>query len=88
MLGAVNYGVGRTDRAVEHWEQSRSANSDMILPRIGLAAHYESVGRHREARTLVQEVLRVNPNLTAEIANSMFLRREEWPTLLRRAGLP
>ena len=60
----------------------------MILPRIGLAAHYESVGRHQEAQTLVQEILRVNPNLTAEIANSMALGGDEWPMLLRRAGLP
>ncbi len=88
LLGAVNYGAGHTERAVEHWEQSRSANPDMIIPRIGLTAHYESVGRHQEARTLVQEILRVNPNLTAEVANSMFLRRDEWPKLLRRAGLP
>ena len=87
-LGAVNYATGRTNRAVEYWQQSRSANPDMILSRISLAAHFESIGRHPEARVLVQEILRVNPDLTAEAASSMFLIAEDWPMLLRRAGLP
>ncbi len=88
IIGGVNYAAGRQERAIEHWQQARSANPDMIIPRIGLAAHYESVGRHEEARTLVKEILRVNPDLTADVANSLSLRRDDWPTLLRRAGLP
>ena len=88
MSGGVDYAAGRKDRAIEHWQQARSANPDMILARIGLAAHYESVGRHEEAQALVEEILRVNPNLTTEFASTISLGREEWPTLLRRAGLP
>ena len=77
-----------TIAGIEYWQQARSANPDMIIARVALAAHFESVGRHQEARVLVQEVLRVNPNLTAEVASSMSVGRDEWPTLLRRAGLP
>jgi hypothetical protein len=85
----VNYAAGRKDRAISQWQQSRSANPDMILSRISLAAHFESIGRHPEARTLVREILRVNPNLTAEIASmTPGADRDDWPTLLRRAGLP
>ncbi len=64
----VLYGAGRTREAVEAWEQVRAANADIILPRIVLAWIYELEGRHDEAATLTREVLRVNPNLTAESA--------------------
>ena len=86
LLGAMNYRAGREARAVEFWEQARRDNPDMIIPRAGLAAHYESVGRHEEAAILVKEILRVNPNLKAEFWSSMIVSDEA--ELLRRAGLP
>ena len=86
LLGAMNYRVGREARAVEFWEQARRDNPDMIIPRVGLAAHYESVGRHDEAATLVKEILRVNPNLRAEFWSSTISSDDV--ELLRRAGLP
>ncbi len=74
------------------WEQARAANTDMILARIPLAALYESEGRHEEARALAQEILRVNPDLTAESATELALRlgfdRDEAIDNLRSAGLP
>ena len=91
-MATVNFAAGRTDKAVELWEQARAANTDMIRARIPLAALYESEGRHEEARTLVQEILRVNPDLTAESATELALAlgfdRDDAIRTLRRAGLP
>jgi tetratricopeptide (TPR) repeat protein len=89
---SVNFAAGRTEKAVELWEQARAANTDMILARIPLVALYESEGRHEEARVLAQEILRVNPDLTAESATELALGlgfdREEAIDNLRSAGLP
>ncbi len=60
--------AGRTQEAVEMFEQARVANPDLIGARIPLAAIYESEGRHEEARAVAQEILRVNPHFTADHA--------------------
>ena len=77
---------------MELWEQVRAANTDLILPRIPLAVLYESEGRHEEARALAQEILRVNPDLTAESATKLALvgafKSEDAIDHLRSAGLP
>ena len=73
IVAYVNFAAGRTEKAVELWEQVRAANTDMILARIPLAALYESEGRHEEARALAQEILRVNRDLTAESATELAL---------------
>jgi adenylate cyclase len=92
IVAYVNFGAGRTEKAVELWEQVRAANTDMILARIPLAVLYESEGRHEEARALAREILRVNPDLTAEAAIELALTlgfdRDEAIDNLRRAGLP
>jgi adenylate cyclase len=91
-VAAVNFAAGRTEKAVELWEQARAANTDMIVARIPLAALYESEGRHEEARVLAHEILRVNRDLTAESATELALRsgfdRDEAIENLRGAGLP
>jgi adenylate cyclase len=88
----INFGAGRTEKAVELWEQVRAANADMILARIPLAVLYESEGRREEAGALAQEILRVNPDLTAESATELALvvgfDRDEAIDNLRSAGLP
>ncbi len=88
----INFAAGRTEKAVELWEQARAANTDMILPRIALAVFYESEGRHEEAHALAQEILRVNRDLTAESATDLALAlgfdRDEAIDHLRSAGLP
>ncbi len=89
-MAYVNFAAGRTEKAVELWEQVRAANPDMILARIPLAILYESEGRHEEARVLAREILRVNPDLTAESATELALGfdRDETIDNLRSAGLP
>ena len=91
-MAYVNFGAGRTEKAVELWERDRAANTDAILARIPLAALYESEGRHEEARALAQEILRVNPDLTAESATELAraggFDTDDAIDHLRRAGLP
>ncbi len=91
----VNLAAGRTDVAVEMFEQVRTSNTDMIIARIPLAALYESDGRHAEAQALAREILDVNPEITAEAAAGQFVtsllgddRAAEWRVALQRAGLP
>ena len=72
------------------YERARVANPDLITARIPLAALYESEGRHEEARAAVQEILRVNPDFTADHAAQLS---RGWLTperikALRSAGLP
>ena len=72
------------------YEQVRAGNPDLIRARIPLAALYESEGRHEEARAVVQEILRVNPDFTADHAAqiSAGAATPEQIKALRRAGLP
>jgi adenylate cyclase len=94
-VGYVNLAAGRTEEAVEIFEQVRVANPELIGARIPLAAIYESQGRHEEARTVVREILRVNPSLNAEAATERFLGTlvgaetvDQFQDSLRTAGLP
>ncbi len=95
-IAFLNYRVGRTEEALEMWERARTENPDQITARIGLVGAYESRGRHAEARAEVREILRVNPDLTAELvlefpAMGMMLDSKMQAQLrehLRNAGLP
>ncbi len=91
-MATVNFAAGRPEKAVELWEQARAASTDLITARIPLAAIYESEGRHEEARALAQEILRVTPDITAELATELALAygfdRDEAIGNLRSAGLP
>jgi adenylate cyclase len=91
----VNLAAGRKDEAVEMLERLRIANPDLIGARIPLAAIYQSDGRHDDASALVQEILRVNPEMTAEAATGRFSSSllgpddaPDWTRALRAAGLP
>ncbi len=92
MVAYINFSAGRTEQAVELWEQVRATNTDMILARIPLAVLYESEGRHEEARALAQEILRVNGDLAAESAIDLArvggFDPDDAIDLLRSAGLP
>ena len=95
-IASLNHRVGQTEKAVEMWERARSENPDLVLARISLTGVYESRGQHAEARAEVQEILRVNPKLTADLAveipaMGMLLdpkSKDELRDRLRSAGLP
>ncbi len=89
-VAAVNFVAGRTQEAVEMYGQARAASPDLIPARFQLAILYESEGRHEEARALVQEILRVNPDFTADHAAQLSAgaATPEQTKALRSAGLP
>jgi adenylate cyclase len=92
LTGMLNFGAGRIPEAVDLWERARRANPDLITARVPLAAYYAASGRHEEARAVVGEILRVNPDFTADLAERLSssgpMRMNVDPESLRRAGLP
>ncbi|MBW2291724.1 MAG: tetratricopeptide repeat protein [Deltaproteobacteria bacterium] len=90
---AVNLAAGRVEQAVAMLERERAANPDSISARVLLATIYEGKDRHEEARKLVQEILRVNPQLTVAATSQRMSfpgadAAREFKENLRRAGLP
>jgi adenylate cyclase len=94
VIAVAQYRLGQTEEAVELWESARAANADLVTFRIPLIEHYESIGQHDEAAVIVDEVLAVNPDMTASVAASSGFggrapaERPALAALLRRAGLP
>ena len=89
--------VEREEKAVELWRRVVAASPDMIMARIPLAYGAEREGFHEEAVTQVREILRVNPQLTAEQAVRVMQGgadvigpefSADFIEKLRRAGLP
>jgi adenylate cyclase len=93
MLAQIYALTGRPDEAEALWQRVRESNPDVILARLWLAAHLEGTGRHGEASQVIDEALRVNPELSAEAVSrhGLFSRMPGVETLLARlraAGLP
>ncbi len=92
LLAALLLRSGRTEEGVAILERARAANSDVILVRIPLAAHYVAEGRLDEARELAREIKTVNPRLSAESAAAGIpgfgQDAAELARQLRRAGMP
>ena len=86
-VGLVNYRAGRIEEAVALMEEARAENPDLVLPRLMLIFQRDAEGRGDEVRTLVAEVLRVNPDVTAAETDRM-LAAFEAEDVFRRAGLP
>lgn len=93
----MNFAAGRRQEAEAQLERVRQSSPDNNLARVSLAALYEYEGRHEEARVAAQEALRVNPDLTAEIATRMIPGVEQvyapeeaaqFTDNLRKAGFP
>ena len=94
-MGFVNVMLGREDEAVDLWLRVIEANPDMIMARIALAVGSEQP--LEQAREHVREILRVNPDLTAEQAvlvmqgNANVIadaQARRFVANLRKAGLP
>jgi tetratricopeptide (TPR) repeat protein len=91
VAGFIQAQSGRRDLAAELYERVRQANPDIVPPRLALLSLRVEDGRLDEARTLGQEVLRINPALTAEVALRTYpvaLRSPELLATFRAAGLP
>ena len=77
------------------WERARTMGPMIRPERIMLSHYYESVGRHEDARAIVQEMLSDEPEMTAELGVEILARffEKEWipedlEAQLRGAGLP
>jgi adenylate cyclase len=95
LLAALYSVTGRKEEGIRLLESARANNPDHIPARMLLADHYASTGRLEEARTVVAEILRINPDLTAQdAANGAFAgsrdpeARQALAENLRRAGMP
>lgn len=92
-LAAFEIRRGRAQSAEVLWEQLRTDFPDLIVPRLELAARFAATQRAPEARTVLAEALRVNPQLTAAALRShgLFARRPDLDAFLANlsaAGLP
>jgi TolB-like protein/class 3 adenylate cyclase/Tfp pilus assembly protein PilF len=94
LLAYLNQRAGRGDDALRFLERVREASPDDLLARTELAIHYAGAGQPEDARSVVEEMIRVNPQLTARSAaelRSRAFRRddtEEAVAALQQAGLP
>ncbi len=93
--GTLRYLEGEIAQAVALWERARTMASLIGPNRIMLARYYESDARHEDAQAIVQEILSVQPEFTAERGVEVVARQwnEEWipqdlEEQLRSAGLP
>ncbi len=93
--GTLHHLEGEIEQAVALWERARTMGSPISYDRIMLAHYYESAGRHEDAQAIVQEMLSVWPDMTAELGVEILARfwNEEWipedlEAQLRIAGLP
>jgi adenylate cyclase len=92
-LGIAYHQGWRNEEAIATFRKFLAYNPNAIYPHIGLACSYSDMGRDEEARAEAAEVLRLNPNFTAETwRQRQFLRdpaeMERHVNNLRKAGLP
>lgn len=92
LAGHLHERTGRSDVARELFERIRKANPDMVPPRLALVIDHVDRGDLASARVLVQEILSINPSLTAEQALGISRVYAEQPDRAleawRAAGLP
>jgi adenylate cyclase len=91
--GVALHLVGRKEEAVQSYKRAIALNPNHVLPKAFLAAVYADLGRIDEAKATANEVLRLNPKITAtRLMQSHSLHNPErdarFKDLLQRAGLP
>jgi adenylate cyclase len=92
-LGWASYTLKRYPEAVDALKRALERNESVLPPRLYLAASYEALGRHDDARWEIDQVRVINPRITlsevtktSAVANPELLNR--LLTHLRDAGLP
>jgi TolB-like protein/Tfp pilus assembly protein PilF len=76
-LAYINYGAGRKAEAIELLEKVRRENTDNILARVALTAFHQREGNQAYARELVEQILKINPDMTVEAAMELIPALEE-----------
>ena len=96
-LGGAYRNAGRCGEAITAFtkllERSKQGEFNVMFAHINLAGAYANCSRAEEAKAQVNEVLRINPNLTAEFIDSTSFYQDpndliQYKESLREAGLP
>jgi len=90
-LGRAYFLAKRYEKAIARYKTAVKLNPDFRDTHVGLAATYAVLGREKEARTEVTEILRIEPNFSIKkYARFMFFQigLESEIEGLRKAGLP
>jgi adenylate cyclase len=90
-LGRAYFLAGRYEEAIAEYKKAVKLNPDYRDAHVGLAATYAMIGREKEARTEVSEILRIEPNFSIKkYARFMWFQVGLEPEIegLRTAGLP
>jgi len=92
-LAIAHRNNGEYEKAIELAEQSIRGNPDQLTPYLTLASAYSSLNRAEEARKVVEEALRIDPNFSLEHYAKMLPYKNQESldndiNSLRKAGLP
>ncbi len=68
IMAYANIMAERYDEGRALLERVWSSNPHMLMAGVGLAVQYEFMGRHEDAQAIAQQILRINPEMTAEAA--------------------
>ncbi|BBO78752.1 guanylyl cyclase [Desulfosarcina widdelii] len=91
--GVALHLVGRKEEAIQSLKKAIALNPTHVLPQAFLTAFYADLGRIEEARKTANEVIRLEPNFTANrLIRSHTLhdpvKDAKFRNLMHRAGLP
>jgi adenylate cyclase len=88
LMGNLYARTGRADEAVALWQEARDENPDLIGVRLWLADRAAEAGDLEAARKLVEEAVRVQPELTVEafVSTGMGAQPSERARLVRNLG--
>ena len=91
VLGLAYYLTGRYEEAIPTLQDGISRSPKFLTPHVILAGVYGKLGREKEARAEVTEVLRLDPKFALENLSQQPFKDhavlERWLTDLRKAGL-
>jgi len=85
LAGFLHERTGRPDVARELFGRIRETNPDMVPPRLALVLQHVERGELEPAQALVDEILAINPDLTAELALRIYPPAQRDPGRAERA---
>jgi adenylate cyclase len=91
-LGNALLIMGRSEEAVSAFKKALQRSPDNLIAHVLLAATYSMMGREKEARAEVAEVLRINPKFSVDYFSKTLSFKDQKITnnfinALRKAGL-
>ncbi len=93
-MGEAYYALAQYEEAISTLGRSLDDAPDSLLARVFLAAAYEALGRRKEAQSVAQQIMRIEPDLALNTWAARALpfknadELENMVTHLCGAGLP